>query len=961
MRIIFSTGSPPKYMAPPQLADHQVVCGPHWPDAAEDGRVLSLGTAAGPYDLGAVAQRLPPDQQPEAVVCLVDAGLRNLPRNLKSFKCPKVLLVADTHHLQQPIAKMIRYAQSEPFDRVVLLYDRHHEAFFRAAGIRPLFWFPGLTFPHCDRDVLAARSERRSPTIAFVGQAGNYHPRRARLLGALAAAGLPVDIRALPQAASLPFYGASACGFNASLNADLNLRVFEILAAGAALLTDALSPASGFDTLWQENRDVIVYRSAEDLVEKARALSAEPRLADQIGGRGAAWFDAHFREERRRALFRSLVCDGAAPEPFRLPEPRTSVAVPANFFDCAVAAYEQLQETHRTEETVVVAAGPRLPEWVRSLCATLPRLRWAADADMRGAFPASRFHAPEAAPPAREALELGDYEEALKRTQRELLANPASIEALLVLGELARSVRNHKLADKVMAQLAVLAHADPRFRELQGLRPEDAGRRRAPRLLNGAAACRRRGETARGAALAAEALQILRTEIARAPQDAALWRHLAGGLAAEGRDAEALPAFLRARQLGQPEDADREGEQACLARLRQAAAQQGPCDLLLTHVEISRLQGSGVLLQRFFPRGGNFITVRSTSAYGGAVEFPGVHFALDLPGLPAEARVRLLIELLKAFPIRRILCVPFFDADFAHAAAAREATGAPLCVYVMDDQTLYSPGVPLDLARHVFRSARLRLAISPEMASAYGRKFGVPFAILPPIVGEDCPPGLNRWDAARRPASNCAMVGNIWSAGQFGQVRALARALGLQVDWFGNADVPWIAPQREAAETDGIRHRGFLPEAQLARALAHYPFVIVPSGGLDGTEDNEWLTRLSLPSRMVFILSAAATPMLVLGSPETAAARFVARLGIGRSAPYDAAEAAAAIADLTGAERPAFLEALRRHARTFVMPDAGEWIWTSLAAGRPGPTPFAQVWSGAAEPAERMVPLPSTR
>lgn len=957
MRILFSTGSPPKYMAPPQLADHQVVCGPHWADVAQDGRVSSLGAPAGQYDLAAVAQRLPSGQQPEAVVCLVDAGLRNMPRNLKSFKCPKVLLVADTHHLQQPLAKIIRYAKSEPFDRVVLLYDRHHEAFFRAAGIRRLFWFPGLTFPHGDRAVLSARGERRIPTIAFVGQAGNYHPRRARLLGALAGAGLPVDVRSLPQAESLPFYGASACGFNASLNGDLNLRIFEILAAGAVLLTDALSPASGFDTLWQENRDVLVYRSAEDLVEKARTLAAEPQLADRIGGRGAAWFDAHFLEERRRALFRSLVCDGAAPEPFQLPEPRTSVAVPANFLDRAVAAYEQLQETHRVEETVVVSAGARLPEWVRGLCATLPRLRWAAEAEGGAAFPADRFFAAPDAPPAREALDLGDYEEALKRTQRELLANPASIEALLVLGELARSVRNHKLGDKVMAQLAVLAPDDPRFRALQEFRPEDAGRRRAPRLFNGAAACRRRGEVARAAMLTAEAVQILRTEIARAPQDAALWRQLALGLAAENRDAEALPAFLRARQLAPPEDAGCDLEKTCVERLQQNAARQGPCDLLLTHVEINRLQGSGVLLQRFFPHGGNFITVRSTSAYGGKVEFPGVHFALDLPGLPADARVRLLAELLKHFPVRRILCVPFFDADFAHAVAAREATGAPLCLYVMDDQTLHSPGVPLDLARHAFRSARLRLAISPEMAAAYGQKFGVPFAILPPIVGEVLPPGANRWEATRRSALSCAMVGNIWSGGQFGQLRALARALGLQVDWFGNADVPWIAPQREAAEMDGIRHRGFLPEAQLAQVLSDYPFVLVPSGALDGTEDNEWLTRLSLPSRMVFVLSAAGTPLLVLGSAETAAAHFVTHLGIGLVAPYDPAEAAVAIAQLTGAERPAVLDAIRRHARAFVMPDAGEWIWTSLAAGRPGPTPFAHIWADSAEKVEPMVPL----
>ena len=154
MRVLFTTPSQAEYMAPPQLGDEQVNCGPHWKDDVDpDGHCRSLATPVGPYDLAAVAAKLPPGQQPDAVVCLVDASWRNLPRNLAAFKCPRVLLVADTHHLNSPLIGMIRYLAAEPYDRVVFLYDRHHAGLFRSVGFHNLYWFPGLTFPHGDAAV----------------------------------------------------------------------------------------------------------------------------------------------------------------------------------------------------------------------------------------------------------------------------------------------------------------------------------------------------------------------------------------------------------------------------------------------------------------------------------------------------------------------------------------------------------------------------------------------------------------------------------------------------------------------------------------------------------------------------------------------------------------------------------------------------------------------------------------
>ena len=351
MRVLFATGSPPAYMLPPQLGDEQVNCGPDWSDCTgADGRIVSLRTNVGAYDLAAIAAKLPADQRPDLVACLVDSSRRSLPRNLAAFKCPRVLLIADTHHLASPLIGILQYAASECFDRMVI-YDRHHSAFLIAAGLRNLHWFPGLTFAHGDEAVRTARRNGgRARRIAFVGQSGKHHPRRSRLLEAMKEQGLPLAQQAIAQDAALGFYGASFMGFNASLNGDLNLRIFEILSSGAALLTDRLAPEAGLSRLLTEGREVITYGSHEELIERAGHLVAHPAEALAIGAAGAGWFDRNFCEAWRRRAFADLAFDGTPAPGFEFsPAERTRV-----FFGGSIElllrgmiVYEAVQDLHR--------------------------------------------------------------------------------------------------------------------------------------------------------------------------------------------------------------------------------------------------------------------------------------------------------------------------------------------------------------------------------------------------------------------------------------------------------------------------------------------------------------------------------------------------------------------------------------------------------------------------------------
>lgn len=113
-------------MPPLEVSYRQIIVGPNYPDRIEGGRVRSLKTAHGRYDLGALVSSLPADQKPELTLVLADAFQQCLPENLAAVPGRKVLLAADTHHGQNPLQKLLAYTRQESFDRIAVIHDPHH-------------------------------------------------------------------------------------------------------------------------------------------------------------------------------------------------------------------------------------------------------------------------------------------------------------------------------------------------------------------------------------------------------------------------------------------------------------------------------------------------------------------------------------------------------------------------------------------------------------------------------------------------------------------------------------------------------------------------------------------------------------------------------------------------------------------------------------------------------------------
>jgi glycosyltransferase involved in cell wall biosynthesis len=371
--LLFFLSNQASYRSP-LFSTEEIFCGPDATAAVHGGKVRALKTTVGSHDVRATLAQLPPEQQPEFIVVKADATHRNYPRNLSAVRGPKVLLVGDTHHLGRPIQSLIRYAQEEPFDFVIFDHTRHHARFFAEAGIRHLHWLPALDYGFEPRELRPAPSR----PLTFVGQVGRFHPYRRWVLKQLLAAKLPLEVLQGRLAETADLYADSQVTLNISLNGDLNLRVFEALAAGGFLLTDELAPDSGLARLFEPGRHLETWRTPGELTEKIRHYLAHPAEARRIREAGRAeLFRHHHPAVKLKEFYRLL--DGGGPNPrYDLqgepgwPRP---AAVPSPGLPREIAAYESLQEVHKVSRQVTLfAADPA----ALSRLANLPRLQLAA-------------------------------------------------------------------------------------------------------------------------------------------------------------------------------------------------------------------------------------------------------------------------------------------------------------------------------------------------------------------------------------------------------------------------------------------------------------------------------------------------------------------------------------------------------------------------------------------------------
>ncbi|MEO1056377.1 MAG: FkbM family methyltransferase [Actinomycetota bacterium] len=352
--------------------------------------------------------------------------------------------------------------------------------------------------------------------------------------------------------------------------------------------------------------------------------------------------------------------------------------------------------------------------------------------------------------------------------------------------------------------------------------------------------------------------------------------------------------------------------------------------LVVSPNEISFAHGTGVLLSRLIADRSDVVLLRSQTSYGGD-QVPQALAAYVLPhGLRERSAVfGQVLDWLTPYQVESILCVPYFDTDLTLAVAAADITGAPLGLWIMDDNCLVTGQIDVGLMTEAIEKAASVFAISPELRKTYESRFRRKMWLLPPMVA----PSLVRTDPSP-PATGTTpvVVGNFWSGSWLDALRKITRATGIEVTWYASNDkLSWIDVSTHALARDGITVVEGLSNAEVLAAVLEAPCVIVPSDTGTGGAHEQALGDMSLPTRVPFVMAGAGTPLLVLGRRDTAVARFVERLGTGIVVPYEADAVASAIASLGEPERQAALrERAAELAPKFSFEGAWELVFQSI-------------------------------
>jgi hypothetical protein len=355
--------------------------------------------------------------------------------------------------------------------------------------------------------------------------------------------------------------------------------------------------------------------------------------------------------------------------------------------------------------------------------------------------------------------------------------------------------------------------------------------------------------------------------------------------------------------------------------------------LVITHAELTSRHGVGALLVKILRDEPSLVVFHSKDVFKSHdLDVPAFH--IPSSGLFRGGQ-RLVRNLLAHKKVRRILCVPFYEDDVQIALTSQACTGAPLALYIMDDQNVWIKKVSDRLMGILVRQAKICFAISPALCVAYEQKYRRRFWLVPPVVDPDTFVAPEYKFTSHVPPRGI-LIGNLWSSNTLAQFRETVRLSGLQIDWYGNAGKPFIRLDPEALAKEGIFLHCHVPEPELIQSGRSADFAVIPAGTLEGSDTHDWLARASLPSRIVYLMATANVPMIVMGHAETAAARFVTDLGLGDVCDYSADTFKDAVNRVTD---PSTSSLIRMRARslspTFSSRGLSNWLWESMAKGQP--------------------------
>lgn len=327
-------------------------------------------------------------------------------------------------------------------------------------------------------------------------------------------------------------------------------------------------------------------------------------------------------------------------------------------------------------------------------------------------------------------------------------------------------------------------------------------------------------------------------------------------------------------------------------------------DLVVMANEISFAHGTGVLMSRILEEAPPYVLFRAFDHWGGnQVVEPLADFVLHRFSQTHQTVAQFIASRISSFDVRFILTIAYTREDVIMAIAAKALTGAPMAIWIMDDNCLLNDGIPKQLMQDLVSLADARFVISDAMREVYESHYGLPFWVLPPLVARRfirSEPSL----PPERAAPQGCIVGNIWHQAWLEDTVGAFTGLGILIEWYTSSDdLHFLKFTEQGLAKAGIRIVSGLTHDEIARRVVQASFVLTPS--FSGTETDGHaaaIGRLSLPSKMPFVTASAGVPFLVLANASSGAADYVRRFDLGEVVRYDSTAAREAVARLSKRE-----------------------------------------------------------
>jgi hypothetical protein len=220
----------------------------------------------------------PPGWTPDLVVGISGVGGDPLYDRVAELPYPTAFLSIDTWQC------LLDYREALKYD-FVFAAQREFVPHLRATGSRHVFWLPLA----CDPEAHFPAPVEPTHDVAFAGSASRpVHRDRRRLLDALAGQFSVLAREAVFGDALCALSARGRLVFNHAAVQELNMRVFETLAMGRPLLTNAESAVNGLLDLFEDGRHLLVYHSEQELLDKARRYLADEDARQAIANAGRA-------------------------------------------------------------------------------------------------------------------------------------------------------------------------------------------------------------------------------------------------------------------------------------------------------------------------------------------------------------------------------------------------------------------------------------------------------------------------------------------------------------------------------------------------------------------------------------------------------------------------------------------------------------------------------------------------